>query len=303
MSGKSKPSRRRSSMMDRAADGFSDNSFQSRIARNRQRTNWVRVEYSPSTHFIGNGSEGSGWFAPQKHWSWEFWIELSSCPFPTTLIGTGKTMMQSLFHIPRKGWFPSRSMPCPSSPSLVLLPNPHSFKSGWESCASNAFGWALSSCCGGVENYQQAWRALELQKIMLVEPLTLAPGVGATLISTLRLLISLLLFWWLTPWISFGAWGVCRFKRCKQVPLSWYVKVAASSGRFRCLQSLKSCTGFVSQHRALALLKGFCRAANSCKAGLMVGALRVTCNGLCAAARFQSADENPGCLLGCGAKD
>ena len=43
-----------------------------------------------------------------------------------------------------------------------------------------------------------------------------------------------------------------------------------------------------------------CRTANTSKAGLIVGALRITCNGLCTAARFHSADENPGCFLGCG---
>ena len=56
---------------------------------------------------------------------------------------------------------------------------------------------------------------------------------------------------------------------------------------------------FVDQHRVHSLLKGLCRTANSCKAGLIVGAPRIACNGLCTAARFHSADENPGCLLGC----
>ena len=46
-------------------------------------------------------------------------------------------------------------------------------------------------------------------------------------------------------------------------------------------------------------MKGLCRTANSCKAGLTAGAVRLACNGLCTAARFRSADENPGCLLGC----
>ena len=35
-------------------------------------------------------------------------------------------------------------------------------------------------------------------------------------------------------------------------------------------------------------MKDFCRAANCCKASLIVGALRVACNGLCTAARFHS---------------
>ena len=47
--------------------------------------------------------------------------------------------------------------------------------------------------------------------------------------------------------------------------------------------------GFVHQYRVHLLMKGFCRAANSCEASLIVGALRVACNGLCTAARFHSA--------------
>ena len=58
--------------------------------------------------------------------------------------------------------------------------------------------------------------------------------------------------------------------------------------------------GFVIQHRVHSLMNGLCRTASSCKAGLTVGALRVDCNGLCAATRSQTADENPGYLLGCG---
>ena len=57
--------------------------------------------------------------------------------------------------------------------------------------------------------------------------------------------------------------------------------------------------GFVNQHRVLSLMKALCRTANSCKAGLVVGALRIACNGLCTAARFHTAEENPGSLLGC----
>ena len=45
--------------------------------------------------------------------------------------------------------------------------------------------------------------------------------------------------------------------------------------------------GFV--HQYCVHMKGFCRAANSCEASLIVGALRVACNGLCTAARFHSA--------------
>ena len=55
--------------------------------------------------------------------------------------------------------------------------------------------------------------------------------------------------------------------------------------------------GSVNQHRVHLLMKGLCRAANSCKPGLIVGALRVACNRLCAAARFHTAEENPGCIL------
>ena len=57
--------------------------------------------------------------------------------------------------------------------------------------------------------------------------------------------------------------------------------------------------GFVLQYRVHYLVKCLCRTANSCKAGLIVGALRIACNGLCTAARFHSADDIPGCLLGC----
>ena len=47
--------------------------------------------------------------------------------------------------------------------------------------------------------------------------------------------------------------------------------------------------GFVHQYCVHLLMKDFCRAANSCKASLIVGAPRVACNGLCTAARFHSA--------------
>ena len=57
--------------------------------------------------------------------------------------------------------------------------------------------------------------------------------------------------------------------------------------------------GFVSQPRVHLLVKGPCRTANSCKPGLVVGALRIACNGLCTAARFHTAEDNPGCRLGC----
>ena len=57
--------------------------------------------------------------------------------------------------------------------------------------------------------------------------------------------------------------------------------------------------GFVSQHRVRLLMKGLCRTTSSCKAGLVVGALRIACNGLCTAARFHTAEENPGCLVVC----
>ena len=57
--------------------------------------------------------------------------------------------------------------------------------------------------------------------------------------------------------------------------------------------------GFGSQHRVHLLMKGPCRTANSCKPGLVVGALRIACNGLCTAARFHTAEDNPGCRLEC----
>ena len=61
----------------------------------------------------------------------------------------------------------------------------------------------------------------------------------------------------------------------------------------------KRVLGFVNQHRVHSLMKGLCRTAKSCKPGLVVGALRIACNGLCTAARFHTAEDNPGCRLGC----
>ena len=52
--------------------------------------------------------------------------------------------------------------------------------------------------------------------------------------------------------------------------------------------------GFFHPYRVHLLMMGSCRTANSCKAGLIVGAPRVACNGLCTAARLHSTDENPG---------
>ena len=46
-------------------------------------------------------------------------------------------------------------------------------------------------------------------------------------------------------------------------------------------------------------MEGLCRAVNSSKPGLIVGASRVACNGLCAAARFHTVEEDPGCILVC----
>ena len=54
------------------------------------------------------------------------------------------------------------------------------------------------------------------------------------------------------------------------------------------------------QHRVHLLMKCLCRSANSCEAGLIVGVRRVAGTDLCTAASIRSADENPGCLLGCG---
>ena len=50
--------------------------------------------------------------------------------------------------------------------------------------------------------------------------------------------------------------------------------------------------GFLNQHRVHSLMKGLCRTTNSCKAGLVVGVLRIACSGLCIA------EEHPGCLIG-----
>ena len=46
-------------------------------------------------------------------------------------------------------------------------------------------------------------------------------------------------------------------------------------------------------------MEGLCRTAKSCNAGLVVGALGIACYGLYTAARFHTAEENPGCLLMC----
>ena len=53
--------------------------------------------------------------------------------------------------------------------------------------------------------------------------------------------------------------------------------------------------GFVYQHRVHLLMQSLCRTSNWCKPGLVVGALRIACNGLCTVARFHSAEENPMC--------
>ena len=60
-----------------------------------------------------------------------------------------------------------------------------------------------------------------------------------------------------------------------------------------------SAIGFVNQHRVLSLMEGLCRTADTFNAGIIVGALRIVCNGLCTASRFHTAEENLGCLLGC----
>ena len=41
--------------------------------------------------------------------------------------------------------------------------------------------------------------------------------------------------------------------------------------------------GFVSQNRVHLLMQSLCRTANTCKPGLVVGALRIACNCLCTA--------------------
>ena len=57
--------------------------------------------------------------------------------------------------------------------------------------------------------------------------------------------------------------------------------------------------GFVNQCLVHLFMKGLCRVANSCKPGLLVGAVLVACNGLRTAARFDSIDDHRCCLLGC----
>ena len=57
--------------------------------------------------------------------------------------------------------------------------------------------------------------------------------------------------------------------------------------------------GFVSQHRVHLHTQGVCRTGNSCRRDLIVGALRIACNGLCTAAKFHNDEDDPGCRLGC----
>ena len=68
------------------------------------------------------------------------------------------------------------------------------------------------------------------------------------------------------------------------------------------IRSRSNCAlGFLSHHRVLSLMKGLCRTANSCKAGFILGALRIPCNGLCTAVQVPFLlSENLGYLLGCG---
>ena len=81
--------------------------------------------------------------------------------------------------------------------------------------------------------------------------------------------------------------------------LPWYIKVVASltspqpfAATLIVLQDLS--TSIVSLHT----MEGLCRTTNLCKAGLIAGALRIACNGLCTADRCHTAEDNPGCLLG-----
>ena len=45
--------------------------FLQRIAGNRFRTNWTRVEYSPRIFVTADSSENPRWFARTEHWTWE----------------------------------------------------------------------------------------------------------------------------------------------------------------------------------------------------------------------------------------
>ena len=61
----------------------------------------------------------------------------------------------------------------------------------------------------------------------------------------------------------------------------------------------ESVSGFVSQHRVHLLMQIVCLTSNSCRRGLIVGALRIACNGLYTAARLHNDEDDPGCRLGC----
>ena len=88
-----------------------------------------------------------------------------------------------------------------------------------------------------------------------------------------------------------------RLPTSPPVRFSWLAEWTVSEGPFAAAQNCV--LGFVNQHRVHSVEKGLRPTANSCKAGLFVGALRIACDGLCTAARFDTAEENPGCLLGC----
>ena len=49
--------------------------------------------------------------------------------------------------------------------------------------------------------------------------------------------------------------------------------------------------GFVNQNRVHLVIKGLCRAANSCKLGFIVGASRVACNGSCTAGKLHIVEK------------
>ena len=137
--------------------------------------------------------------------------------------------------------------------------------------------------------------------ITVAEPSILLPGAGTTCTLSRRLPISPpLRSSWLSEWTVSEASGICRSTRCNEGLLKWYMKVATFSTSPQPFCSRSNCAlGFVNQHRVQSLMTGLCRTANSCKAGLIMGALRIACNGLCTAARFHSAEENHGWLLWC----
>ena len=77
--------------MGRSSGRIQNVSFLQRIAGNRWRSNWIRVEYSPRILVIADSSENPGWFARAAHKNLKnLQTGSSSCQCSTTSIGQEK---------------------------------------------------------------------------------------------------------------------------------------------------------------------------------------------------------------------